>query len=61
MRVKLAVYNLQGELVEVLKEGMATAGVHNVTWRASGYASGVYFYKLENGKFGEVKKMLLTK
>ena len=58
--VRLSVYNLQGELVEVLKNGIAAAGMNSVTWRASGYASGLYFYKLEVGKMSVVKKMILT-
>jgi chitinase len=59
--VRLSVFDIRGELVEVLKNGMAPAGMNTVTWQAAGYASGVYFYKLETGKFSAVKKMILTK
>jgi chitinase len=61
VRVKLSVFNLQGELVEVLKDGIATAGLHNVTWLSTGYASGVYFYRLETDQFDAMKMMVLTK
>lgn len=59
--VKLSVYNLSGELVAVLKNGMAVRGRNAVTWQAAGFASGVYFYKLEAGQFSETRKMILTR
>jgi hypothetical protein len=37
------------------------AGYHQVDWDASGYASGVYYYKLVAGDFRQVRKMVLLK
>jgi chitinase len=59
--VDLSVYDLTGNLVAVLKHAVLSAGRHTVVWEASGFASGVYFYKLEVAGFSEVKKMILTK
>ncbi|MBD3233863.1 MAG: T9SS type A sorting domain-containing protein, partial [candidate division Zixibacteria bacterium] len=59
--VNLAIYNLSGQKVAALEDGFRNAGEYSVTWDASNYSSGVYFYKLEVG--GEVftKRMTLLK
>ncbi len=61
MPVKLSVYDLSGELVAILKHGMANQGRNTITWQATGCASGVYFCRLEAGRFSEVKKMILAR
>jgi chitinase len=61
MPVKLSVYSLTGNLVTVLKNGMAPAGKNSVVWEATNYPSGVYFYKLEAAGFSATKKMILAK
>jgi hypothetical protein len=60
-QVALRVFNLQGQLVETLVDGIRDAGKHNVTFDASHLASGIYLYKLSAG--GEVVsgKMILVK
>jgi hypothetical protein len=59
--VELTVYNLMGQKVETLVDGHQTAGYKSVTWDASQYASGVYFYKLNAGETEIVKRMTLVK
>ncbi|MGH7494425.1 MAG: glycosyl hydrolase family 18 protein [bacterium] len=61
MPVKLFVYDLNGKLVAVLKNGMAKQGRNALIWQATDYASGIYFCKLEAGAFSRAKKMILTK
>ncbi|MFH1734977.1 MAG: kelch repeat-containing protein [bacterium] len=63
--VLLNVYDIQGRLVATLVDGYRNAGLHEVTFDASGLASGVYLYSLEvSGEapptYG-VGKMLLVK
>jgi flavodoxin len=60
-RVKLAVYNVVGQSVAVLENGVVGAGDHSVTWTATDIPSGIYIYQLEVG--GEVftRKMTLIK
>jgi hypothetical protein len=41
--------------------GEMNAGSHSITFRGEGLSSGMYFYKLEAGRFSEVKKMMLVK
>jgi len=59
--VNLSIYNLAGQVVENLIDGNLNAGQHSVTWDASKYSSGVYFYKLQIGSFMTTKKMNLLK
>ena len=44
--VDLSIYNLLGQKVVTLVDKKQTAGRHQVQWDASGFASGVYIYKL---------------
>lgn len=61
-QVRMEVFNAIGAQVAVLSEGYKSAGTHNVTFDASGYASGMYFYRLiAAGKIISTKKMLLIK
>jgi len=59
--VRLAVYNIQGKLQEVLVNNQLSAGSYNADWNASAFPSGVYFYVLTTNEFKSVKKMVLTK
>ncbi|MEN3038881.1 MAG: T9SS type A sorting domain-containing protein, partial [Candidatus Kryptonium sp.] len=60
-KVKLVVYNILGQEVAVLVDGEQEAGRYSVKFDAMSLPSGVYFYRLEAGKFVEVKKMMLVK
>ncbi|UCE18230.1 MAG: right-handed parallel beta-helix repeat-containing protein [Gemmatimonadota bacterium] len=60
-QVKVTIYNIIGQVVEVLMNSHQAAGFHSVQWNASGLVSGVYFYRLEAGEFVTTKKMLLLK
>jgi hypothetical protein len=63
---ELAVYNLLGEKVAVLVDGVQDAGEHRVTWDGcdrSGrpVSSGIYFYRLKAGGTATAKKMVLLR
>ena len=57
----LAIYNVQGQLVETLSNGHLSAGNHQVTWQAAGAASGVYLAVLESGNQTTSQKLLLVR
>ncbi len=59
--VKLAVYNLLGEEVKVLKNENMSAGTFNVSFDAASLPSGMYLYKIETAKYSSVRKMMLMK
>ncbi len=60
-KVKLAVYNLIGQEVAVLVNGVVSEGSHQVEFNAKSLPSGAYFYKLQGENSVSVKKMLLLK
>lgn len=59
--VTLKVYDMTGKEVASLVNGPMEAGSHEVTWNASKYSSGIYFYRLTAGVFSEVRKMSFVK
>ena len=59
--VKLAVYDELGREVTVLLNSKLSAGSYSYHWNASGYSSGIYFYRLETNNFVETRKMILVK
>jgi len=59
--VKLQVYNSIGEQIATLVDEVKQAGVYETKFKASSLPSGIYFYRLESGKFVSVRKMILIK
>lgn len=59
--VKLAVYNLEGELIKSLVNEKQAAGSYSIDFNADALATGMYIYKLIANDFIQIKKMLLTK
>ncbi|MEO8664260.1 MAG: T9SS type A sorting domain-containing protein [Ignavibacteria bacterium] len=59
--VKLIVYNSTGMEIRTLVNEKQGSGIYEVKFDGSGFASGIYFYKIEAGNFSEVKKMILLK
>jgi Secretion system C-terminal sorting domain len=60
-QVTLDIYNLLGQKVKTLVQGFMQAGKHTINFDASGFNSGIYFYKIQAGSFSEVRKMTLLK
>jgi protocatechuate 3,4-dioxygenase beta subunit len=65
-KVSLVIYNLLGQKVATLVDGLIEQGTHAVTWNgrdARGFqlSSGVYFYTLKTTSFVASKKMLMLK
>lgn len=59
--LKINLYNVLGEQVATVAEGMFESGYHKVTFNASNLPSGTYIYRFESNDFIEVKKMMLLK
>ena len=58
---KLTVFNIMGEAVANLIDGVVSAGAHTVSWNAANMPTGVYFYRMESGNFTQTRKLLLVK
>lgn len=58
--VRLEVFNLRGQRVDVLTDGWERPGSKAVRWDRHA-ASGIYFYRLTAGDFIDTKRMLLVK
>ncbi len=59
--VELSVYNLLGRKIATLVSERQEAGYYQITWDASRFACGIYFYRIEAGEFQDVKKMIFLK
>jgi len=61
-QVSLIVYNILGERVSTLVEGVKSPGAYQVRFDASRFSSGVYFYRLTvDGALLETRKMMLLR
>ncbi|MFI5253673.1 MAG: fibronectin type III domain-containing protein [Bacteroidota bacterium] len=66
--VHLVIYNVLGQMVKTLVNGIQDEGFKEMEWNASNAASGVYFYRLEassvenpKNSFIETRKLILIK
>jgi hypothetical protein len=59
--VSLKVYNVLGQEVATLVNNVKQRGNHEVTWSAGGFASGVYFSRLQAGSQIDTRKLVLLR
>jgi hypothetical protein len=59
--VRLAVYDVLGREVAVLVNRKMGAGVHEVSFDASGFPSGVYYCRLTGGSRSQIINMVLLR
>ncbi|MCH7761338.1 T9SS type A sorting domain-containing protein [candidate division TA06 bacterium] len=62
--ISLRIFDLSGQLVKTLFEGVGGAGTQRVTWdgrdeRGRAVSTGVYFYRLKAGDFTSTRKLIL--
>lgn len=60
-RVKIVIYNILGEKIKLLVNEIKPAGEHEVNFNAGNLPSGIYFCRMEAGKYNSTKKLVLTK
>ncbi|MBN2000342.1 T9SS type A sorting domain-containing protein [candidate division KSB1 bacterium] len=56
--VDFTIYNINGQRIITLVKNFQPAGFYKFTWNASGYASGVYIYKIQINKNFQTGKCL---
>jgi len=59
--VRLVIYNLLGQKLATLVDCKQQRGNRSVIWDASGFASGIYFYRLSAGDYTFTRRMVLSK
>ncbi|MBT3343470.1 MAG: aminotransferase class V-fold PLP-dependent enzyme [Gemmatimonadetes bacterium] len=59
--VEVAIFNSKGQMLEVINSGFQEAGAHQLTWNATGQATGTYFYEVRAGAQRLARKMILLK
>ena len=61
--VTLQVYNIRGQLVDVLLDRVMPAGRHSLRWDASEFSTGVYLVRMkdEEGSIKDIQKVVLVK
>ena len=59
--VTLKIYDILGREIKTLVNEYRIAGYHSVEFDGSGFASGVYFAKLEAGNYRNIIKMMMIK
>jgi len=63
-RIDLSIYNLQGQKVATIEQGMRPAGAYSTCWkgtddRGEELASGIYLYRLRTASHTEIRKLIL--
>ncbi len=66
VNTEIVIYNIKGQKVKSLVNERFDAGSHKVVWsgkdeNGKSVTSGIYFYKMNSGKFTSTKKMILLK
>ena len=59
--VSLEIFNVLGQKINTLVNKEQESGNHKVNFDAGDFPSGIYLYKLNSGRFTEIRKMLLVK
>ncbi len=59
--VTIKIYNIAGQEIDTLVDSEIAAGKHEFHWMTKNLSSGVYFYKMQAGKFSDTKKLIYQK
>ncbi len=59
--VNLSIYNLHGQLITTLINGMIHSGLHSIHWDASNEAAGIYLARLSTNQAHTLMKIIVLK
>lgn len=59
--IKLSVFDVNGREIYIPVNELLKPGLYEVSWDASSFASGIYFYRLQTDGYISTKKMILIK
>jgi hypothetical protein len=60
-QTSLVIYNAIGERVATLVDQYLQPGTYKVTWDATAFPSGLYYYRLNSGDWSQTNTMILSK
>jgi len=60
-KMMLGIYNILGEKIVTLINGVVSAGEHSIVLNSTDLPSGIYFIRLSYGKHIQIKKMIVEK
>jgi len=60
-KVILDIFNVQGELVEILVDNYQSEGVYKINWNPTNLTSGLYILRMRAGNFFSSRKLVLMK
>jgi hypothetical protein len=60
-RVSVNIYNILGQEVATVADGVVNPGTYSVVWDAKDLPSGIYFVQMEAGGFQKTQKVVLLK
>jgi len=61
VKVRLEVYNVNGQLINTLIDASLDAGYHSAEWDATNNSSGIYFVNIVAGESADTQKLMLGK
>ena len=59
--VTIEIFNALGRRIETILNMPMTVGQHHIEFNGSHLSGGIYFYRIEAGKYRDYKKMMLVK
>ena len=59
--VSVKVFNVMGQLVDILSEGKMSMGIHTITWNASDFPTGIYIVNSSIDGNSQFQKIMLLK
>ena len=65
-RINISIYNIKGQLINILVDEKKTAGIYTIEWNTVNQSgikvpSGVYVYRFETDKYTQTRKMILLR
>jgi len=59
--VSLKIHNLFGQEIATLVNSVKSAGYHKTDWNATGFPSGIYYYRIQARDFVETRTLILLR
>ncbi len=59
--VTMKIFDIGGREIATLISGIMLPGYHQVSWDATGFASGIFFCRLTAGEYDQIRKIILVR